>query len=100
MSRMCRVAPSCYFRYVRESTITKEQLIEFGMVETGDPFVPMRKVLGEGEEGEISINVTHERNITELVLRLPDGAAIFLTIATIEELKAFEMCIGSWSPNY
>lgn len=83
-----------------ESTITKEQLIEFGMVETGGLVMPLKKVLGESEAGQISIAVTLERNTPEIILSLPDGAHVLLSVASIEQLKAFEACIVSWESNY
>ena len=80
--------------------ITKEQLIEYGFENSLDPIIPLRKIIGEGEEGELMLVVTHERNITELALSMPDGAILYLRPASIEHLKMFESCIESWSPVY
>lgn len=89
------------------STITEEQLLEFGMIKTvGDPIESMRKVISvvkdedQENEGEIAIAVTHMRNQSELALMLPDGGCIYLSCATIEDLKTFEQCIESWEPSY
>lgn len=88
------------------STITKEQLIEFGMTETEGIEVhitPLRKVIGKSEDtehGDLSIVITREYNTDALALKLPDGGTLFLTCKTIEELKAFEKCIGMWTPAY
>ena len=88
----------------KNSSITKEQLIEFGMVETGDPVHPMEKLLSDKVEGSefdpISLCVTHMRNIPELCLMLPDGACIYLAIGNIKDLKIFAKSIQSWEPNF
>ena len=85
--------------------ITKEKLIEFGMVETsGDEslLMPLKKVIAEdAEDGcEMSIGLSLVRNVPELCLLMPSGDCLFLVVETIEELKIFEKCIASWEPNY
>lgn len=84
--------------------ITKEQLIEFGMIETtGDEKVlfPLKKVISEAsdngeDDGELSICVYMGR----LALLLPDGALIYILAESIDELKAFEKSIAGYEPNY
>ena len=91
--------------------ITKEQLIEFGMIETtGDEKIifPMRKVISlpkesddeDDELGEIAICIDMLYNSPRLVLSLPDGSSLGICVETIDELKAFEKCIGSFEPYY
>jgi hypothetical protein len=91
--------------------ITKEQLIEFGMKETeGDEkaIVPMKKVISlpkepedeDDELGEIAICIDMQYNAPRLVLSLPDGSTLGICAETIDELKAFEKCIGSFEPYY
>lgn len=88
------------------STITKEQLLEFGMTETEGIEVhitPLRKIIGkpeDSENGTLAIVITREYNTNALALKLPDGSTLFLNCNTIEELKAFEKCIGMWTPVY
>lgn len=88
------------------SSITKEELIKFGMVESDDPVHPMKKIISiqgdneDDEEGEISLAITRMRNVPELCLHLPDGATVYLAISSIKQLKDFEKCIGSWEPSY
>lgn len=83
-----------------KTSITKEQLIEFGMIPSIDRVIPYEKVIGEGEDGKLAICVTLERNIQEIALFMPDGAVLYLCPVSIEHLKMFESCIGSWSPAY
>lgn len=88
------------------STITIEQLKEYGMTETEGleaHITPLRKVISKSEDnelGDLAIVITREYNTNALALKLPDGATIFLNCNAIEELMAFEKCIASWSPNY
>lgn len=86
----------------KKSKITIEQLTDFGMKKTKDPLFPMIKHLSKGSKaddlGPISLCITRERNVDELCLHLPDGASVYLSVETIEDLKTFEKCIGSWSP--
>jgi hypothetical protein len=85
--------------------LTKQDLIKFGMIETtGDEKIifPMKKVISiaeDNEDGELAICVTMENNVPELVLATPEGK-LYLNIATLEELQAFERFIDGWEPNY
>ena len=87
--------------------ITKEQLIKFGMKETeGDEkaITPMKKVISlpneDNELGEISICINMQYNSPRLILSLPDGSMLEICAKTIDELKVFEKCIGSFEPYY
>ena len=88
--------------------ITKAQLIKFGMKENKGVeklVFPMEKIISlpnpeDPDEGTLSIYVTNMHNKSELALSLPDGGLIYLYCKTIDELKAFERCIGSYEPNY
>ena len=90
----------------RSSEITKEQLLEFGMKEAKSDaamIFPMEKLLSKQKSedgGRFALCVTRLRNITELCLVMPDTSIIYLNVRTIEELKAFEKCIGSWESAY
>lgn len=90
--------------------ITKESLIAFGMKETeGDEklLFPMKKVISipnedaveDEEQGELAICVTQMRNKSELCFMMPDGC-IYLSVQSIEDLEAFERCIGTYEPHY
>lgn len=92
-------------------SITKEQLLEFGMIETtGDEKIiyPMKKVISippekedtDDDLGEIAICVDMEYNFLRLVLKLPDGSTLVICPETIDELKIFEKCIGGWESYY
>lgn len=82
-----------------KSTITKEQLLEWGMINTIDPSTPLKKVLGESEEiGELSIILTLHRNVQEFAISLPDGAMLMLNPLTIEDLKKIEEMLMSYEP--
>jgi len=90
-----------------KTIINKENLILYGMTEVGCSFVtPMKKVISvpnedeEDNEGELSICLTNMRNTTEICLSLPDGGILYLNVQSIEQLKAFEKCIGSYEPTY
>ena len=83
--------------------ITKESLISYGMKVTDDELFPLKKGIGitdenEDEEdvGELAICVTVMRNESELCLSMPDGSLLYLNVESIEELVAFEKCIGSF----
>lgn len=84
--------------------ITKETLLEFGMVEVaGDEkfLTPMKKVLGSNKEGDLSIVVWMGRNSAELGILSPDGALTYINgIETIDELKIIEKAITEWEPPY
>lgn len=88
------------------SSITKEQLIEFGMTEPeGDEklLFPLEKRLTEpNEDGTyMAICVTMMRNTSELCLMLPQGGGcLYLSIANIEQLKTFEQSLSSYESNY
>lgn len=90
----------------KKMKITNNQLLEFGMKKNknGDKLLfPMEKIISmpnEDNEGNIAICLTNMRNQTELCLMLPNGDCIYLSIETIEKLKIFEKCIGSWEPSY
>lgn len=82
-----------------KSKITKEQLIEWGMVETDHPAMPMKKVLGRNKEiGEFSIGLSLHTNTEMFVINLPDGAMIILNPLTIEDLKKMEELIYGYEP--
>jgi guanylate kinase len=86
-----------------KTAITKESLLEFGMIQKDSPIYPLEKVISVDDnpnEGHISICVTHVRNTSELCLMMPDGACIYIGPESIEELKVFEKCILAWEPNY
>jgi hypothetical protein len=80
--------------------ITKESLAAFGMQDVKDPGVSMEKLLGGTDEDCIALQVTHYRNVPEIVLCLPGGHLLYLNVSSIEELTAFEKCISSFEPNY
>jgi hypothetical protein len=92
-----------------ETIITKESLLNFGMIETDESeriFFPMKKVLSikseneeyEEDEPEISIAITRMRNEEEFVLILPDGM-VFINPEFIEDLEAFEKMILEYQSN-
>lgn len=83
-----------------KTEITKDSLLAFGMAMTGDPVHPMSKTLGESEEGKLSIAVTRMYNIDQIALFMPDGGALYLGPASIEDLQAFEKMILHYEPNY
>ncbi len=96
-----------------KTPITKESLIEFGMVVTNeeDPLrfiYPLEKVLTSENDPDnedavlkMSLVITNERNSSELALILPSGDTLFLGgIESIEELKIFEKAITSFEPVY
>ena len=84
--------------------ITKETLEQFGMKRTEAPLnliIPMEKVLYQDEEGgKMAICITNFRNASELCLMIPGGHCIYINANSIEELTAFEKCLGAWEPNY
>ena len=82
-----------------KSPITKEQLIEWGMIETSDPIYPLEKILGEsGEVGRLAIVLTLEKNSQNFAIKLPDGATLFINPLTIDDLKKLEELIYSYEP--
>lgn len=82
-----------------KSPITKEQLLEWGMIETDDAVYPLKKLLGHNHEvGELSIVLTLERNSEEFAIILPDGASLVLNPLTIDDLKKIEELIYSYEP--
>lgn len=84
-----------------KSTITKEQLLKWGMVITEDPVVPMKKVIGKSESdelGSMSIAVTMYTNTPIFSIILPDGGTLHLNPACIEDLKKIEELIVSYEP--
>lgn len=92
-----------------KTIINKENLILYGMTETGDSTFPMQKVISVPDEdsdpdyeaeGELAICLTNMRNSTEICLSLPGGSILYLNVQSIEQLKAFEKCIGSYEPPY
>jgi hypothetical protein len=94
---------------MKKTIINKENLILYGMTENkgdGSFIMPMEKVISvpnedaDEDEGDLAICVTTMRNSTEICLRLPDGAVIYLNVQSIEQLKAFEKCIGCYEPPY
>jgi hypothetical protein len=84
----------------KNTPITKESLIAFGMKATENPAVSLEKVLAEGEDGRLSIAVTHYRNVPEISLVMPGGHMLYIGVSSIDELQAFEKCILSYEPNY
>jgi len=89
--------------------ITKENLIiHFGMKETeGEDMnlFPLKKVISLPSEcleetEEMAIAVTTMRNRSELCMIMPDGALMYLTAESIEDLIVFEKSIGSYEPNF
>jgi hypothetical protein len=92
-----------------KTKITKDSLLKFGMIDTGDCFDLLEKDLisdkwkeenpEEAENAILSLVITNERNSAELGLRTADGI-IFLAIDSIEDLEIFEKAIGSYSSNY
>ena len=79
--------------------INKEQLIEFGMEETSSPMYPLKKTLGENEDGSITLAISMSSNEPSLVLVTPDGQ-IHFTVESIEELKIIKKCITGYEPHY
>lgn len=82
-----------------KTEITKESLEKYGMKLTGDPEVPMLKVLGEGSAGMVTIGVSRYRNADEFTMSF-DGGMFYLNIECIEDLEKFESMIQSYEPNY
>ena len=84
-------------------SITKKQLLDYGMVEQEQPTVfPMSKdISDENDDGEtICIAVTTLRNTQEFCLVLPGGHILYLNINSMEELQAFEQSINAYEPPY
>jgi len=82
-----------------KTPITKESLEKWGMKLTGDPGCPMDKVLGESEDGKISIGVVRYHNVDEFALSSQDGI-FYLNISCIEDLVKLESMLVSYEPNY
>lgn len=82
-----------------KTDITKESLEKYGMKLTGNPAVPMLKVLGNGSAGEITIGVSRYRNADEFTLSFPEGM-FYLNIECIEDLEKLESMVQSYEPNY
>ena len=85
--------------------MTKEELINFGMVEQDDPIYPMEKVLSEeiedSEDGEkIALVITRERNSAELALIVPGGTLFLGGVKSVDDLKTIEACVTEWEPFY
>lgn len=88
--------------------ITKESLIAYGMQETGDPVVPLKKIISVDEDDvpndddqpHMAICVSRYRNADELTLSLPNAGLLYLNIGSIEELKTFEETIQMWEPEF
>jgi hypothetical protein len=82
-----------------KSTITKEQLLEWGMNHTTDPTTLLKKVLGESKEvGELAIILTIHNNVQAFAIALPDGAMLILNPLTIDDLKKIEEMLMSYEP--
>jgi len=83
--------------------ITKDQLLEFGMVMTDNPAVPMKKVIGQSNTDELSdmlIAVTMYTNSPILAIILPDGGMLTLNPKTIKDLKKIEELIMTFEPVF
>lgn len=84
--------------------ITKESLIEFGMVEPEDHFeaqiYPLSKTIIETEDGNVQLLVSRMRNADEICLMLPAGDMLYLNVQTIEQLRTFELAISEYEPNF
>ncbi len=88
--------------------INRQTLIQFGMKPTNDPVIPLTKDLisdewkrdnpEECDNVTLAISLTQERNTPELALFTSDGV-LFLRPRSIEDLKAFERCIESYSSH-
>jgi len=88
--------------------ITRESLLDFGMCLTLEPesfIFPMIKVISEPLKegdgmGSLKIAVTRMKNRDDLCLVLPDGALIYLSPKSIEDLENFEKMIVRWEPVF
>lgn len=81
--------------------ITLESLKTFGMVETGDPGVPMKKVLLTMDDGTaLSLAVNRFRNVNDFCIFTPNGDAILLNIESIEDLRTMERLIGGFDSAF
>ena len=78
--------------------ITEKHLLKFGMVKTDDIVFPYEKILGQNKNGKVSIVLTHERNIDEFAILIPDGIIFLDQRTTIKELKTIEKCLSSYEP--
>ena len=82
--------------------ITKEQLIEFGLIENDKPdkiIYPLKKTLGkndiedDNDENSIDLVVTMEFNDPVLAISLPEGDLVLGGIETLDELKVIVKAI-------
>lgn len=80
--------------------ITLESLKAFGMVETGDPGVPMEKILLSVDNGNLSIAINRYYNVNQFCIMTPSGDSISLNIESITDLETMERLIGGFDPNY
>ena len=95
----------------KKTPITHESLIEMGMQQLkDDPFVAYEKDLSDPEqnkedleEGAMKLVIAHNFEINGYApaLILPYGAGtLWLSVDSIEKLKAIESSIASYEPNW
>lgn len=80
--------------------ITLESLKVFGMVETGDPGIPMEKILLSVDNGNLSLAINRFYNVNQFCIMTPNGDSIPLNIESIADLETMERLIGGFDPNY
>lgn len=88
------------------STITKEQLLASGWIETIDTTFPLERNITTKDEdynpddGELKMVVHRMYNTPIIALLLPDGGLLNIAVQTIEELNDFIRKISSYDPPY
>jgi hypothetical protein len=68
-------------------TITKESLLEFGMVETDSPIFPMRKEILSEMGFRVYVCVSTLRNANELCILMSSTQILYINPVSIEELE-------------
>lgn len=86
--------------------ITREKLLAFGFVDTGDPVVLARKPisnrnpLNTSEDTSIELIIHKYFNQEAFAVAFPDGGILNFIANSMVELEAFESAISFYDPNF
>lgn len=73
-----------------KTEITRKSLLKFGMRETLDPVVPMKKVIVTSGDEEVAIAVTRYFNVYHIALVIRGTGQLLLNAESIEDLEVIE----------